>query len=291
MKLDNRLWVVITVILSAALVAGGFFLGIQPQLDALSTAQSQKADVDAQNAALSAEIAALRTASEDLDSLRADAQALQLAVPDEMDSAEFITSLNALAAATGVTVTTISIDPASTYAPPVEDGSAPAATDSADSADAEEAAGATPSPAPAAEDGAPVAGAPLPTTNPLITGSDFVVIPVTIAIRGGYAPSLEFVEGLRTGERLILVHQMGITRSSDDGGATFETTIGALVYALPGSGLPDFPDAEEPGQADEATDPETPDAEATEEPGDEATPAPTGTPTAAPLRRPALSLR
>ncbi|MBN9605875.1 MAG: type 4a pilus biogenesis protein PilO [Actinomycetales bacterium] len=289
MKLDNRIWVLVTVIVSAALVAGGFFLGVQPQLTALAEAQSQQAEVDAQNAAITAEIAALQTASANLDELRARANELQLAVPDEMNSPEFISSLNALAASTGVTVTSISISPAQAYAPPVADAAPADAAATGDSPDAAATASpAAPAPSPSADPGAPVTGAPLPTTNPLIDASDFVVIPVSIAIRGGYAPSLDFVEGLRTGERLILVTKLAVTRSGDDGGATVETAIEALVYALPGSALPAFDDADAAGGSGADATPAPTDS-ATPAPGDSATPDPSGTPTANPLRKPVIT--
>jgi len=207
MKLDNRIWILITVVIVLALGAGGWFLGVSPQLAALGDAQDEQAEVDLQNQTLQAEIDQLRLASADMENLRAQAEDLQLAVPDEMDSSEFIDSLTALAAQTQVTVSSIGIDSAQIYIAPAPDATV-------------------------------LEGAPTPTTNGLITSDNFVVIPVSIKIRGDYGRSLDFVDGLQTGLRLILVHELTITRTGDEGAATFETTVNALVYALPGSALP-----------------------------------------------------
>lgn len=294
MKLDNRIWTIITVIVSAAIVAGGWFLGVQPQLAAMVTAQEQTADADAQNQALQAEIAALQTAQASLPELRAEATELQLAVPDEMDSSAFITSLNALADSTGTVVTSIEVSAAQAYAVPVDASASSSSDGAAADGAASDSATSAPAPAPTAttdEDGR-IGGAPLPTTNGLITPANFVVIPVSVTVTGGYGNSLDFVDGLRTGERLILVHGVTITRLEDGDGNSFETVISALVYALPGSALP----ALESGDADadaaggsgaDAT--PAPTDSATPAPGDSATPEPSDTPTANPLRKPVIT--
>jgi hypothetical protein len=64
----------------------------------------------------------------------------------------------------------------------------------------------------------------------LITGSNFVDIPVTIAVSGQWDQSLAFIKGLQTGKRLFLV--TGIVTKQADDGSGLTTTISGFIYAL-----------------------------------------------------------
>jgi hypothetical protein len=49
----NRLWNIVAVMLMVAIAAGGWFLGVDPQLAAARTADEQRETVEAQNEATS----------------------------------------------------------------------------------------------------------------------------------------------------------------------------------------------------------------------------------------------
>ena len=73
-------------------------------------------------------------------------------------------------------------------------------------------------------------GAPVPETNALITGENFVVVPVSVEIVGSWQQTLNFIKGLQSAERLLLVTDVDTSR--DGGEDLFKTTIGGSIYVL-----------------------------------------------------------
>ena len=69
MKIDNRVWIILTVVVIAALFVGGWFVGAQPQLEAMSASISKTADAATRNAALEQELRDLEKAQEGLAEL------------------------------------------------------------------------------------------------------------------------------------------------------------------------------------------------------------------------------
>ncbi|MBW8871816.1 MAG: hypothetical protein JF618_06490 [Leifsonia sp.] len=207
-----------TVLLMAVLVAAGYFLVAQPQLAEASTANSQLVETQSQISSSQAALVALKSEQKKLPSLKKQLKALQLSIPSNIDGSEYIRGLNDLASAAGVTITAISVQDPVAYSSPVP--AAPAASTPSPSPSA--------SPSPAAP--APVAAGWTPTTDALITGSNFVDIPVTIAIAGPWDHSLGFIKGLQTGKRLFLV--TGIVTKQADDGSGLTTTISGFIYAL-----------------------------------------------------------
>jgi hypothetical protein len=135
----------------------------------------------------------------------------------------FVSEINSLAGAHGVTVNTITVADATPYTPPA----APAPTPTASAA---------PTPAPSPTAAAPVAPT-TPTaapqvTNPKITAANFIAIPVTLSISGSYSNVLDFVSGLQSGPRLFLVNAL----TADTKNGTVDATVGGLVYVLLAAG-------------------------------------------------------
>lgn len=240
----NRLMMVAAAVATVVVIAGGFLLGIQPQLHATSTAQSQEDSVVAQNAALTSNLETLKSQFSTLNSLETQLNTKKKSIPDDVSSAAFITELNGIAKSTGVTISNITFGTPAAYVAPVS--STPAATSTTSStaspspsASASESATATPVPS------ASTPASPTVATSPLITASNFSDVPVTMQIQGSYAEALVFLKGLRDGERLFLVTSIVMAKSSGAAAATGDTatstsptsteptwTFGGLVYAL-----------------------------------------------------------
>ncbi|CAN5192267.1 hypothetical protein BH11ACT4_BH11ACT4_00170 [soil metagenome] len=239
----------LTIFVMVALVAVGYFLVAQPQLAAASTANSQLVDAQAQISTTQAALISLKNEKKKLPELKSRLQALQLSIPSKIDGSAYIRGLNDLASSAGVTITTIVVTPPQAYIPPVS--ATPAATPSASP---------SPSASPATAATAPAATGWTPTTDALITGTNFVTIPVTVTVTGSFEGSLNFINGLQTGTRLFLV--TGIVTKQSDNGSGVTATVSGYIYAL--------------------TDPAAAAKEAAAEKASTATPTPTATPTATP---------
>jgi Tfp pilus assembly protein PilO len=206
MKIDNRVWIILTVVVIAALFAGGWFLGAQPQFDAMAASISKTAQANATNAGLEQELRDLAKAKEGLSDLQDEVALLQKAIPGGTDSSAFITALNNLAAAAGVTITAIGIDTGQPYTPPAGDAK------------------------PAAPLKPGEGGAPTPETNALIDGQNFVVVPISIDVLGPWQATLNFIKGLQSAERLVLV--TGVDTQRDGEEDLFKVTVTGSIYVL-----------------------------------------------------------
>ena len=120
MKLDTRIWAVISFVLVGAILAGGWFLGAAPFLEAKATAEEQRTAIEAQNAQHEATLIALQEASERLPELQARAIELEKAIPSDLESSPLINAINNLAASSGVTIKSITIEEALAYQAPVD---------------------------------------------------------------------------------------------------------------------------------------------------------------------------
>lgn len=201
MKLGTRVWGLVTVVVIAALLAGGWFLGASPLLDGQAREEAQRKAALATNQGIEATIARLAKEKDNLPQLQARAQELEEAIPQDVESAAFITSLNNLAAASTVTIVSISLGDAMPY-------SAPRETSTVD-------------------------GAPAPVTDQRINDGNFVLIPVSIEVSGGWAETLNFVNGVQTSTRLVLANQLD---TASTGTGAYTTTITGVMYALQRAG-------------------------------------------------------
>ncbi|RZU64117.1 hypothetical protein EV379_0411 [Microterricola gilva] len=220
----NRLWTIGSVLLIVAVLGLGFLLGVQPQLSAIATANTERAAVDATNAAAEVKLAALKKQFEGIDELKAELAPLVESVPTGANAPELVDQLDALAKGVGVTLTSITVNDAEQYTPVAAPAPAPAPeADAASEAASADTAAVVPEPA------APAAGAP-PVVNPLVTSGNFAVLQVQVVVKGSYPQVLDYVNGLQTGKRLFLVTTLATTKNSENDGVV-EANIGGLVYA------------------------------------------------------------
>ena len=250
----NRLWILATAVISIAVIAIGWFLGVSPQLAAAKIADEQRVNTEALNVATEAEIAALKVQIEGIDDLRARLDELSLAIPSQANLSEFLTQASGLAALSGVAITDVAVADAKFYSPTspeVAEGAEE--TDDADVAPAED---------------APVDA----TAGGLVTPENFVSIEIALKFSGGLNEYLNFLNQLQTGERLFLVTDLTFDLADD--GATYQVSVTGLIYVLldPNTAAPT-------GEADPAAEPTPTETPApTETPVAEATPTPTPTP-------------
>jgi Tfp pilus assembly protein PilO len=209
------------------IVVFGWFVGIQPQLNAANAASQSLASVTAQNAASQSLLVTLKTDFEGIDKLKGTNAELRKSVPSSAQLSTFVTELDTLSSQTGVAVTAITVSDAEAYTPPAI-VAAPAA-----------AAAPTPTPSPSASAApvpvAPVApAAPAVVTNPKITPANFIAIPIDLKISGPFANVLNFVKGLQTGDRLFLVTDLTTVPSTGKGAqpTAVDASVKGLVYVL-----------------------------------------------------------
>jgi Tfp pilus assembly protein PilO len=232
-KLDNRLWIVICTVLSIAILAGGWFVGVSPQLDAARAADLQRSTVEGQNTATRAQVAKLVAAEKDKDELHSELAALRAQVPESIGGAQFISSLQQMAASTGVSLESLTVGQPTAYVAPIppETAAAPAASTSTESAAPSASASATPDPdaAPAVDDGI------TPLTDPLITPSNFVLVPIAVEVSGSNDQVLAFLHALQHGPRLVQLTNVGTTTDAGDGGGIKLTASGSIYVLKSGS--------------------------------------------------------
>ena len=216
----NKLWVVGAVLVMVALVAGGWLIGIQPQLSAVASADQNRVIVESQNAKNQLLLTKLKRDYEGIVVLKNQLDTLRAAVPAGADISTFVSELNGLASTHKITVKSISVSDAKPYAP------AP--------------------PVPASTPG----GRPsVTTTNPRITSANFVLIPVQFSVTGNYATVLDFVHDVQTGPRLFFVSTFTTTGSTTAAGVAnaakaskvvipekVDAAVGGFVYVLLNSG-------------------------------------------------------
>ncbi|MBD8139551.1 hypothetical protein IFT36_03210 [Frigoribacterium sp. CFBP 13605] len=222
----NRMMLIAAALTGVVVLALGFLVGVQPQLVAASSAESQQQSVEAQNATLRESLATLEADNAKLPDLKSELATLDTSVPSQAALSSFLTELDQLAGASGTTVTGFTSSDATAYEPTTTDVAAPAATDAA----ASDAAGTAPA---ATAPAAPTA--PELVTDPLVTATNFSSIPITVSIQGSYAQARDFLSKLQGGSRLFLVTTFASTGSSEAGDATGvpdQWTVGGLVYVL-----------------------------------------------------------
>ena len=241
----NRLHLVIALAIGVVLLAGGFFLGVQPQLTAAATNREQLRTIDATNDGYRTELARLAAQSAKLPAMQRQADALATSIPSSADTASFYKEVDRVAATAGVTVDGITTSWAAAYTPPetaAPAGAAPAEPSAAASGASTPSASATPSPS--ATPAAPVAAAP--ATDPQITASNFSTIAISIGVSGTFEQALAFTSGVQDGDRLFLVDDIKSTRedttadgatpadgaAATNGSGTTTWTLSGYIYVL-----------------------------------------------------------
>lgn len=225
----NKLSLVIALVMTVAVLAGGWFLGVQPQLAQAAANGTQQETIDSTNRTNQLELARLAKAADSLSTTKSELATLRASVPATMDTTPFLKALDGYASAAGVVVTTITLGDAAPYEAPA----AAAAPSDASSATPS----ATPSPTSSPSAIPAVPSAPAPLTDAAITGTDFTVIPVTVAVTGSYDQALAFTKSVQTGERLFLVNRIAAT-DVDESGPPMTSQAWSLsgsVYVLRGT--------------------------------------------------------
>jgi Tfp pilus assembly protein PilO len=206
----NRMWEIGAVLAMVATVAGGWLIGISPQLTTVATANRDRANVIAANNRNEIFLAKLKRDYENIDGLKSQVSTLHQSVPTTADVSSFVTELNFLANARKVTLKSINVSDARAYTPTTQAAAKTTTT---------------------------------PQTNPKITSANFVTIPVTIGVTGDYSKVLDFVNDVQLGRRLFLVStfsSMGATNSkgvkgsptTSGGSQRVDSTIAGFMYVL-----------------------------------------------------------
>ncbi|SEB40724.1 hypothetical protein SAMN04489806_0464 [Paramicrobacterium humi] len=228
----TKLWILGGAIIMIATLAGGWFVGAQPQLAAIADTEAQTRTIEAQNQATQVAIVQLKGDYDNIDQFRSGLEKLRESIPSDAAMPTFLTHVDALAARAGTTLVGITVDQAQPYTKP--QSATPATAAPADPAAPESADG----PATASDDSAtdPAATddkdpAPVIASDSRITADNFVAIPISIDVRGSYAQALSFTSALQHGSRLFLVTELSTDENSENP-AELDAHISGYAYVL-----------------------------------------------------------
>lgn len=235
----NRIWVLVTLVVIAAVLGLGWLFAVSPLLTQAQAAELQRQEAELTNAAQAAALAQMKEQFAQLDELELDLEALQLSVPSDVDSDYVYALLSTYQAETGATASLVTLGDAVQFGIPV----------------AEEVTTATPS------------GPSGPTATGRLA-SDLYTVPVTITFDATPLDSvLAFVNRLQHGPRLFLV--TSVTTSNQ------ASTITAYMFVIyDATQSPEVQEETQPTPLPTATPTATPTPGETGEP----TPTPTPTP-------------
>lgn len=235
--MNNRVWIFGTIIASIAVIALGVVVGILPKLTETGANTVNLANVVAQNQAYEADLAALKVQFENIDDVRKKLAELQKSLPAGGAYPDIIAEIAELAAENGVQILETS------QTAPIVYG----ATDAAET-DSDTGTAATP-----------------------ISGGTLLAIPYVVRYDStDRFAGLGFLNGLRLGNRLLLISDINYAVKERNSLLVYETTVSFFIYTLvdpsavpvdSGAGDPptDVPPAEEtPAPTDTATGTPTP---------------------------------
>lgn len=190
----------------AVIVLFGWTVGVEPQLAAAVSAGQEADSVQRKNAASADVLAVLKKDYANLDGLKKQRDVLRRAVPSGTDMSAFIGEIHSLEVSYGVTLSSFTVTSGQAYVAPKP--AVPAA--------------ATKSTTPA----------PSPPTAP----DGFILLPIQLTVTGQYAKVLDFVQGMQTGTRLVLVTAFSSSASAPGPGSKdVSASIGGFAYVLPGA--------------------------------------------------------
>lgn len=193
--MNNRVWILATAIASIAVIALGVVVGILPKISEAATNTLELANVQTQNAGYEADLALLEQQYKDIDKVRDQLDELRESLPSGGDYDGFIREISALATEYGVQVLE------STQTAPLVYG------------------------ATATED----TGTP---TTP-ISGGTLLAIPYVIKVNSTDTFSvLRFMDGLRTGKRLLVITAYEMKGTTQNEIPVTEASISLYIYTL-----------------------------------------------------------
>lgn len=114
----HRLSLIVIGVLAAAIVFGGWLIGVQPQIARIDTANDQTSSISQINDVQQIANDALKADNENLPRFKADLAARQSEIPADRNQQELINQLDAAASAAGVTISALRFDVAAQYTPP-----------------------------------------------------------------------------------------------------------------------------------------------------------------------------
>jgi len=226
----HRIVSVLMIALMAGLVAAGWFLVAQPQLAAAADSQSQLDAVQSQIATSRASLQQLKEQNDKLPELTSQLAELQSSMPSTLASSPLVLGIDQEAASAGVHVEDISVSDPATYTPA-------AGTTNASGSTGTESASPSPTPTPSASATAAAASGKTAATtyttkaNALITPANFIPVPVSISVTGGWDQTLAFVNNLQTGSRYYSVGTVSSKAKTDDP-SQYETTVTGYIYSI-----------------------------------------------------------
>ncbi|WP_155865185.1 hypothetical protein [Gryllotalpicola ginsengisoli] len=232
---SNRLWILGGVVMAVAVAVLAWLVGISPQLDQAATADEQKTAAQQQLQASQVQLAKLKKDYASIGELKQQLATLQASVPGEPEVTDFVRQLSSQASSTHTTLTSITVGEPTAYAPQSAAGSTAASSGTASS---------TATPAPTANATAAAVAPPL-TTDPSITTSNFLLLPVTLAASGDYASLMDFTQAVQQdGPRLFLVDKLDVQKaaaaatdgSSSGTSSSGSATVAGYIYVLVGNG-------------------------------------------------------
>jgi len=113
-----RLSLILIAAFAVAILAGGWFLGVQPQVDRISAAETQTASIKQLNDVQQIKNTALRKDNDHLKEYKTQLHTAQQAIPATRSQQELINQFDAAATAANVTIRTLTFADASSYAAP-----------------------------------------------------------------------------------------------------------------------------------------------------------------------------
>lgn len=220
----SRIWAIGCALVVTVSIALGWVLGASPLLAAAKLADEAREAAEAQNTAYSQELVILKDQFEGIDELKDQLGDLRSELPSGTALPNYLNQLSTEAQQHSVILTSITTADAVAYAPTAAEAPVVEAPAADAEAPADDAAAATAEPA-------PVEGAGVPVTSPLVTAENFIAIPITLAFDGGYDNVLAFVESLQKGTRLTAVTAFSTTK--EDAAAAVTPTEDGDTPAAP----------------------------------------------------------
>ena len=205
----TRLWGVVSALLVLVILAGGWFLGVSPQLNRAATANEQLVQVQSGNELQRLTLAGLQQLEEQRPELEAQLADGRQAIPALAQFPPLLQELSDLAGASGVTLSNFSAQPAQSFVP--------------------------------AEQYAEIVPAGLDPAT-------FITIPLRIEVEGSFGQVLDLVQRVQAANRYLLVSDLRVARpAAEDEAGLVTGTMSGLVFVLldaplqPGEELDDAP--------------------------------------------------
>ena len=199
--MNNKFWFLIAGVVGIAVLAIGWFLGLSPKLDEMNAANDQRVTVEAQNQLHEAKLVELKKEFEQIDALKEQLADAQASLPPGDELSKFLGELHGLETSSGVVLTSFSAGDGENYI------------------------------------AAPGSG----SESPLVTETNFIAIPIELAVSGTRAQVIEFLSDLQYGKRLFLVIKVSVAKAKDSAPAdeatagvsnAYDGNVSGFVYVL-----------------------------------------------------------